>query len=342
MSYIYIFIYADFGDFYIGEGIISVLKNPLAQFRPGWRAHKNRVPLARRLKNEWQLYLLLLPALVYLFIFQYLPMYGIQIAFRDYKAVFGITGSPWVGLHFFRLFFSTYYWQRLITNTFLLNFYGLLWGFPIPVILALLLNRIEMRRFKKFTQTTIYVPHFISTVVMAGMIYIFLAPSNGVINRLITALGGSSQFFMVQASSFRTIFIGSGIWQGAGWGTIVYLAVLTSIDQEMYEAATIDGATILQKIRYIDIPSIIPVAMMMLILNCGSLLSSNTQKALLLQTNGNIATSDVIGLYVYKMGLVNARFSFSSAIGLMMNVINFVMLITVNTISKRTNEVSIV
>jgi putative aldouronate transport system permease protein len=303
---------------------------------------KKPISLARRFESEWQIYLLLLPAMAYIIIFEYLPMYGIQVAFRDYKAVQGILGSRWVGLEHYRTFFSSFYWKRLLVNTFLLNFYGLIWGFPVPIILALLLNRVEYPRMKKFTQTAIYIPHFISTVVIAGMIYMFLSPTNGIINRLIVALGGKSIFFMVAPEWFRTVFIASGIWQGAGWGTIVYLAALTSIDPEMYEAATIDGATILQKIRYIDIPSIIPIAMMLLILNSGSMLSSNTQKALLLQTSGNIPTSDIIGLYIYNVGLGQAKFSYTAAIGLLLNVINFFIIMTVNTISKKTSEISMI
>jgi len=269
-------------------------------------------------------------------------MYGIQIAFRDYKAVFGITGSEWVGLAHYRTFFSSFYWKRLISNTFILNFYGLLWGFPIPIILSLLLNRVEFSGLKKFTQTVIYIPNFVSTVVIAGMVYSFLSPSSGIINSLIAALGGKPIYFMVKSEWFRTVFIASGIWQGAGWGAIIYLAALTGIDPEIYEAATIDGATILQKIHHIDIPSIVPIAMMLLILNCGSMLSSNTQKVLLLQTGGNIPTSDIIGVYIYNTGLGGARYSYTAAIGLLLNVVNFALLITVNTISKRAGEVSII
>ena len=310
--------------------------------RPGTKHTAAHAPVLRRLKNDWQLYLLLLPILAQTIVFDYVPMYGIQIAFRDFKAVQGITGSKWVGLLQFQTFFSSYFWQRLLTNTFLLNFYGLLWGFPIPIILSLLLNRLKNRRFKKFTQTVIYVPHFISTVVLAGILYLFLSPTSGVINKFISFLGGSKIFFMIQPSWFRTVFITSGVWQSAGWGTIIYLAALTSIDPELYEAATIDGASIFQKICYIDIPSVVPVAMMMLILNCGSLLGSNTQKVLLLQTDGNIPTSDIIGTYVYNIGLGQARYSYTAAIGLMTNVINFIMLMIVNTISKKTSDTSIV
>ncbi len=296
---------------------------------------------SRTVRNDWQLYVLLLPALAFIFIFNYLPMYGIQIAFRDYKAVFGITGSKWVGLKHFKDFFSAYYFKRLLANTFLLNFYSLIWSFPIPIILAILLNQFERQHFKKFTQTIIYVPHFISTVVMAGILYLFLSPVNGIVNSLIVALGGNPIFFMIEPEWFRTLFIASSIWQHSGWNTILYIATLTGINPELYEAATIDGATKLKRIRHIDIPHLIPIAVMMLILSCGSLLSSNTDKALLMQTPGNMATSDIIGVYVYEMGLGKAQFSYTAAIGLFTNVINFITIVAVNQIAKRLGDTSL-
>jgi len=297
--------------------------------------------IGRAVQRDWQLYILLLPALTLIFIFCYLPLYGAQIAFRDYKAVFGITGSQWVGLKNFRDFFNAYYFGRLLENTFLLNLYGLLWGFPVPIILAIMLNQIEWPRFKKFTQTVIYIPHFISTVVMAGILYLFLSPDSGIINVFIEAFGGKPIHFMIEPNWFRPLFIISDIWQHAGWNTILYIAALTGIDPEIYEAATIDGATKLQKIKYIDIPHLTPIVVMMLILSCGSLLVSNTDKALLMQTPGNMVKSDIIGVYVYQMGLTKAQFSYTSAIGLFINVINFVMIITVNWISKKLGETSL-
>lgn len=297
--------------------------------------------VGQSIKKDWQLYVLLLPAIGFIFVFCYLPLYGIQIAFRDYKAVFGITGSEWVGLKNFQDFFNAYYFKRLLSNTFLLNLYGLLWGFPIPIIMAIMLNQIEWPRFKKFTQTIIYVPHFISTVVMAGILYLFLSPDSGVVNNLIKAFGGKAIHFMIEPGWFRTLFIASDMWQHSGWNTILYIAALTGIDPGLYEAATIDGATKLQKIRHIDIPHLTPIVVMMLILSCGSLLVSNTDKALLMQTPGNMLTSDIIGVYVYEMGLTKAQFSYTTAIGLFINVINFVMIISVNWISKRLGETSL-
>ncbi|WP_201764766.1 ABC transporter permease [Leadbettera azotonutricia] len=292
-------------------------------------------------QNDWQLWVLLLPALLYFFVFCYLPMYGIQIAFRDYKAVFGILGSKWVGLKNFSDFFSTYYFARLLGNTFLLNIFGLLWGFPIPIILAISLNQIEHPLYKKLVQTSIYIPHFISTVVMVGMLYLFLSPSNGIFNKFIGMAGGAPIYFMAEPGWFRTLFIGSDIWQHAGWSTILYIATLTGIDPELYEAATVDGATKGQKIWHIDIPHLMPIAVMMLILSCGSLLISNTDKALLMKTAANSARSDIIGVYVYEMGLGKAQFSYTAAIGLFTNVINFITIMIVNSVSKKLNETSL-
>ena len=286
------------------------------------------------------MYVLLAPCIVYFIIFHYLPIYGVQIAFRDYKAVEGITGSVWVGWKHFQTFFHTYYFQRLLVNTFLLNLYGLLWGFPIPIILAIFLNRIRGKRFKRFTQTAIYVPHFISTVVLAGMLYIFLSPTSGIVNSFIQTLGGKPIDFMVEPKLFRSIYISSGVWQNAGWGTILYLATLTGIDPGLYEAAEIDGASIWQKIWYIDVPSLLPMVAMNFILSCGGLLGSNTDKTLLLQTAGNISASDVIGVYVYNVGLGQAKYSYTAAIGLFTNIISFFMIFFANSFSKRVAKIS--
>lgn len=293
------------------------------------------------LRKNWQLYVLVLPALIYFFIFNYMPLYGIQIAFKDYKAANGILGSAWVGLKHFTNFFNAYYFRRLLSNTFLLNIYYLLWSFPVPVILAIFLNQIRGNKRKRFIQTSIYVPYFISTVVLAGMLYIFLSPTSGIFNFARTAMGLKVIDFMSDAGAFRSIYIISGIWQSAGWGTILYIASLAGVDQSLYEAAEIDGASIWQKIRYIDIPSLIPVAMMVFILDCGRLLSSDTNKALVMQTPGNIPTSDIIGVYVYNVGLGSGQFSYTAAIGLFVNLINFILIISVNKLSKKVTDVGL-
>ncbi len=292
-------------------------------------------------KANWQLYVLILPAIIYFIVFNYLPLYGIQIAFKDYKAVKGISGSAWVGLKHFKTFFEAYYFERLIRNTLLLNIYYLLWSFPVPIILAILLNQIRKDRVKRFIQTTIYVPYFISTVVLAGMLYIFLSPTSGIFNFARNAIGLRSIDYMSEAGAFRSIYVISGIWQSAGYGTILYIATLAGIDMSLYEAAEIDGASIWQKIRYIDFPSLIPTVMMVFILDCGKLLSSDTNKALVMQTAGNIPTSDIIGVYVYNVGLGSGQFSYTAAIGLFINVINFVIIIAVNKLSKKLTDVGL-
>lgn len=302
---------------------------------------KKKINYAVYFKNNWQLYVLILPAIIYFIVFNYMPLYGIQIAFKDFKAVFGIAGSKWVGLKHFENFFHAYYFKRLLANTLLLNVYNLLWSFPVPIILAILLNQIKGPRIKRFIQTSIYVPYFISTVVLAGMLYIFLSPTSGILNVLRQALGMKAVDFMSDAKAFRSIYIISGIWQSAGWGTILYIASLSGVDPSLYEAAEIDGASIWQKIRYIDIPSIVPVIVMVFILDCGKLLSSNTDKALVMQTPGNIPTSDIIGVYVYNIGLGSGQFSYTTAIGLFINVINFVIIITANQISKKISDVGL-
>lgn len=293
------------------------------------------------LKNNWQLYVLIAPAIIYFFVFNYLPLYGIQIAFKNYKAVLGISGSEWVGLKNFTDFFHAYYFKRLLVNTFLLNIYYLLWSFPVPIIMAILLNQVKGNKIRSFIQTSIYVPYFISTVVLAGMLYIFLSPTSGILNIARVALGAKAIDFMSSAGAFRSIYVISGIWQSAGYSTILFIASLAGIDQSLYEAAEIDGASIWQKIRYIDLPSLLPTIMMVLVLDCGKLLSSDTNKALVMQTAGNIPTSDIIGVYVYNVGLGSGQFSYTAAIGLFINIINFVMIIGVNRLSKKFTDVGL-
>jgi putative aldouronate transport system permease protein len=308
--------------------------------KPLKRSLRERAFIAVR--RDWQLWVLLLPSLALVFIFCYLPLYGIQIAFRDYKPAFGITGSTWVGLKNFTDFFARPFAWRLIGNTFTLNIYGLLWAFPIPIIMAILLNQLEWRRFKRFTQTAIYAPHFISSVVMVGMLMLFLKPSSGMVNNVITALGGKPVDFMLLPNWFQPLFIGTDIWQHAGWNTILYIAALTAIDPGLYEAATIDGATKTQKIFHIDLPHLMPIIVMLLILNCGAMLASNTDKALLMQTSGNMNKSDIIGVYVYRRGIAGgAEFSFVAAINLLVNVVNFFLIVAVNQVARRLNQASL-
>lgn len=312
----------------------------------GTAAYVNRKPSLRgkRLKGilqNYELYIFLLPAVLYFLIFHYGPMYGIQIAFKNFIPTKGIWGSPFVGLKHFKNFFDSYYFWVLIKNTVGISLYSLVAGFPIPIILALMLNEVKNRRFKKLVQNVTYAPHFISTVVMVGMMVVFLSPSNGVVNEVIKALGGEPISFMTRSSMFKSIYVWSGIWQNAGWGSIIYLATLSGIDQQLHEAAIMDGATRLQRIRFINIPGIMPTMVIMLIMNTGSIMSVGFEKVFLMQNSLNMETSDVISTYVYRMGLLNAQYSFSAAIGLFNSIINFALLVTVNTLAKRLNETSL-
>lgn len=293
-----------------------------------------RRSLGKRIVDHWQLYAMLLVPVVQTIIYKYIPMYGIQIAFRDYKASRGMMGSEWVGLEWFERFFSAPNCGRMIKNTVLLSLYGLLWSFPIPVVLALMLNQMRFQRFKRMTQTILYAPHFISTMVICGMIRIFLSPSGGLIN----LLAGTSIDFLTEAPAFRTIYIASGIWQDAGWGIIIYMATLASIDTSLYEAAKVDGASMFQRIRHIDIPQLMPIMVLQLIMSAGGLMNVGFEKVWLLQTDLNKAVSDVIAVYVYQQGIERAKYSYSTAVGLFNTIVNIILLIAVNQISKRLSE----
>lgn len=291
--------------------------------------------------RSWQLYVLLLPALVYFFIFCYMPIAGIQIAFRDYTAIGGIWNSAWVGVKHFQRFFASIQFETLLLNTVKLSVYSLLWGFPFPIILAILLNETRHTRLKKVVQTLTYAPHFISTVVLVSMITLFLSPTNGIVNKVVAELGGTAKDFMGSEELFRPIYIISGIWQDCGWSSIIYIAALAGVDQELYEAAQIDGANRLQKIWYIDIPGILPTAVTIFIMNCGNILNVGYEKVYLMQNSLNQSASEIISTYVYKVGLVKAQFSYTTAIGLFNSVINLCLLLAVNKIAKKTSDVSL-
>lgn len=301
-------------------------------------------PMRRRLSRvltNWQLYLFLLPTVAYFLIFRYYPMYGLQIAFRNYKANKGIWGSAWVGLKNFERFFHTADFGRLLTNTLAVSVENLLLSFPIPIILALLLNQLPSRRYKKLVQTVIYAPHFISTVVLVGIIFLFFSPSSGIINHLIAALGGTRIHFLAEASWFRSLYIGSEIWQSAGWGSILYLAALSGINPELHEAAIMDGANKYQRVWHIDIPGILPTVVIMFILNSGKVMAVGFEKAYLMQTSLNISASEIIATYVYKRGLLQSQFSFSTAVGVFESVVNLALICTVNYISKKVSNSSL-
>lgn len=286
----------------------------------------------------WQLYAFLLPALVILILFSYVPMYGVQLAFRDYNPIMGITGSPWVGFDHFTRFFNSYQFKQLIGNTLILSLYSLIVGFPIPIILALALNQVKNSKFKKLVQTVTYAPHFISVVVLVGMLGIFFSVNGGLVNEVIKLFGGEPKLFMGEVKYFRHMYVWSGIWQSMGWSAVIYLAALSGVSPELHEAATVDGATKLQRIWNIDLPTILPTIVTLLILNCGSVMSMGFEKAFLMQNPLNMENSEIIATYVYKMGLINAEYGFSTAVGLFNSVINCILLVTVNKVSKKIGQ----
>ena len=296
---------------------------------------KGKAGALRRIGRCWQLYVLMLPALVYIVLFAYKPMYGILIAFKDFSMKKGILASPWVGFKNFERLFSSYWFPIILKNTLTISLLSLVIGFPIPIILALLLNEVRSNKFRSMVQTFSYAPHFISMVVMCGMVAMFLSPTTGIVNKLLNALGMESVFFMQEAGLFKWVYVLSGIWQGAGWSSVIYYAALSGVDKSLLEAADMDGATRLQKIWHVNLPVILPTILVMLILQCGSLLSVGYEKAYLLQTSSNLTGSEIISTYVYKVGLVQSDFSFSTAAGLFNTVVNCIILISANQLSKK-------
>lgn len=289
----------------------------------------------------WQLYVLVAPTIVYLFIFNYIPMYGMQIAFRDFVANKGIWSSSWVGMKHFLYFFSSPQFSLLIRNTVKLSLYSLLWSFPIPILLALMLNEVRKLWFKKLIQNLTYIPYFISVVVLVSMINLFLAQSDGLINQFISVIGGQPMDFLGKERYFRTIYVASGIWQGTGWSSIIYLAALSNVDIQLHEAAQIDGATRLQRVWHINVPCILPTAIILFILSSGHIMTIGYEKVYLLQNSLNTAISEVISTYVYKTGLLNVKYSYTAAIGLFNNVVNVIILLTVNKLSQKLSDISL-
>ena len=295
----------------------------------------------RSLAKNWELYLFVLPAVAYIILYCYLPMYGVQIAFKDYRVGKGIEGSAWVGLKHFQKFLSTPSCLQLIRNTLNLSLYWLAVGFPMPILFALVVNELADGRFKKFIQTISYAPHFISTVVMDSMITMFLDASNGIVNKLIGYLGIGPYPFMTVAAWFPTIYVVSGVWQNLGWSAIIYFAALSGIDPELHEAAMIDGAGRLKRIWHINLPGILPTVTILLILSVGNIMSVGFEKVYLMQNALNTETSEIISTFVYKMGLQYNQYSYSSAIGLFNSAINFVLLVTVNFVTRRIGGTSL-
>ena len=296
--------------------------------------------VGRKINKSKYLYIMLIPMVLYYVLFHYIPMYGAQIAFRDYLPSIGIWESPWVGLTYFKQFFNSVYFGRLMRNTLLINLYDLLVGFTFTIILALLINEVTSRRHKRFVQTVLYMPHFISVVVLAGLVVSFLSPS-GLINNMISLLGGDPIRFMQEKSWYRTIFVFSGIWQDSGWGTIIYLAALANIDVSLYEAAIADGASRFKRMLYITIPCILPTVIVMLILRMGNIFTVGFEKTMLLYNELTYETADVISTYVYRRGIIGAEYSFSTAVGLFNSVLNLATILVFNAISRKVNDVGL-
>ena len=301
---------------------------------------KNKQSLWAKIWKYRQYYILLLPAFIYVMVFNYAPLYGIQIAFKDYKGSLGIAGSRWIGFRNFIDFFNGYYFWDLIRNTLILSVYSLLVSFPIPIIVALILNEAKPK-VKKFSQTVLYAPHFISMVVLVGMIGTMFSTSMGVVNTALEALGMERYYFLGEPAAFRHLYVWSGVWQNVGWNSIIYIAALSSVDPNLHEAAEIDGATRMQRIIHINLPTIMPTIIIMLIMAVGNIASVGYEKVYLLQNDLNIEVSEVISTYVYKRGIIGSNHSFSTAVGLFNNVINVVMLLIANTISKKFSETSL-
>ena len=307
-----------------------------------------RHDLSRSLRHNWALYLLVIPGLLYFFIFLYWPMYGVIIAFKDFSPSKGIFGSHWASTRgvmdifkHFKSFFGSIHFHRTLRNTVLISLYTLAVGFPIPLFLAILMNELQNQRFKQVVQTVTYLPHFISTIVLCGMLWIFLRNDTGLFNILRAKMGLPSINFLNEGKYFKTIYVWSGVWQNAGWGTIIYMATLSSLDTQMYEAAMIDGASRPQTVWYITLPCLMPTAIMLLILDCGSFMSVGFEKVFALQTDLTLEASDVISTLVYRKGILETSYSFSSAVGLFNSLINCFLLLTVNFISGKVANISL-
>ena len=289
------------------------------------------------LRRDWLIYLMMLPGIAYFICFKYLPIFGIVIAFENYKPFFGVEGvftANWFGLYWFDRFIDSYYFWRLLRNTFLLSFYSLVWSFPSAILLALLINEIQNARFKKLVQTISYLPHFLSIVIIAGIIRSILSTDGGLLNTIIVALGGEPIYFLGAPQYFRAIYVISGVWQSIGWNTIIYLAAISGVDGALYEAAELDGAGVFRRMWHVTLPGIMPVISLQLILNVGNLLNVGYEKVLLLYNEAIYDTADIIGTYVYREGLINQSYSYTTAVGLFTSVIAMIMVLGSNKLCK--------
>ncbi|GMQ61741.1 ABC transporter permease subunit [Vallitalea sp. AN17-2] len=299
--------------------------------------------LWKRIFRNRGLYLILLPSLILLICFSYIPMYGVLISFKDYKGSLGIMGSPWADpwYKYFIKYFNSYQFVNTIKNTLIITGYSLLVSFPIPIIFALAINQMRTNKYKKAFQTISYMPHFISTVVIVGILNLIFSPGAGLIGQIFGLFGAEAPNLLGSPSAFKHLYVWSDVWQHVGWDSIIYIAALSSVDPNLYEAASIDGASQFQKILYVDIPMLIPTAMTLLILRCGGLMALGFEKVYLMQNDLNLLNSEVISTYVYKVGMISAQYSYSSAVNLFSTIINFILLISVNKFSRKVSENSL-
>lgn len=292
-------------------------------------------------KRDIQLWIMIFPAIAVIFVFNYIPMYGIQLAFRDFDFSKGLTGGEWRGLFYFKQFIESFLFTDLLTNTFLISFTTIIVGFPAPIILALVLNQIQRKKMKQLMQTTVYLPHFISIIVLVGMLNVLLSPETGIVGYLMKSTGFGDINLLASTSTFIPVNIISDIWQHCGWNSIIYLAALSTVDPQLYDSAKMDGASRWQTIRYIDFPALVPTIVILFILSMGNILSTGFEKIFLMQNPLNLPVSEVIATYVYKIGIVSNQFSYASAIGLFNTVINFIFLFAMNAISKKASNTSL-
>lgn len=299
--------------------------------------------LWRAIAKNWGLYLLIAPSFILLLFFTYFPMYGVQIAFKDYNLMAGITRSPWADpwYKYFQRFFNSYQSELVIKNTLLLGLYSIAAGYPIPILLGLLINQMRPGKFRRVYQTVTYIPHFISTVVLVGMLNIMLSPSSGLIGAIYKLFGAQAPNLLASPRLFPSLYVWSDVWQNAGWDAIVYLAALASVDPNLYEAATVDGAGKRQKMLYIDLPMLLPMSCVMLILRAGGIMNVSFEKAYLMQNDLNLSVSEMISTYVYKLGIINSQYSLSAAVNLFNTLVNLALLLLVNQITRRLGDTSI-
>jgi putative aldouronate transport system permease protein len=293
------------------------------------------------LKREWQLYVMLLPTIIWLLVFLYKPMYGLQIAFKDFSVFRGVSGSPWVGLEHFNTLFENDQFIRALKNTIILSFYGLLFGFPMPILLALMFNEVLNQTFKKTAQTIVYLPHFISSVIIAGIVITAFSPSAGIVNTVLGWFGYDAVYFLTKPEWFRPIFVGTGIWQEAGFQSIVYLAAIAGVSPTLYESAVVDGASRWQMMWKITVPSIMPTIIIMLIIRIGNMLEVSFEMIILLYQPATYQTADVVNTFIYRQGIQGGQYDLAAAAGLFNAFVAFVLVMTANTISKRYSRTSL-